>query len=79
ANNAGVIAFEVTGADPHEVALMLDNSKKIATRSGYHCAYPLHTLLGRKGSVRASFHIYNTKEEIDVFAVELSKIAKLFS
>ena len=79
ANNAGVVAFEVKGADPHEVSLMLDNSKKIATRSGYHCAYPLHTLLGRKGSVRASFHIYNTKEEIDVFADELGKISKLFS
>lgn len=78
-NNAGIVAFEVKGADPHEVALMLDNSKKIATRSGYHCAYPLHTFLDRKGSVRASFHLYNTKQEIDVFADELSKIARLFS
>lgn len=78
-NNAGVVAFEVREADPHEVALMLDNSKKIATRSGYHCAYPLHTFLHKKGSVRASFHLYNTKQEIDVFADELSKIAKLFS
>lgn len=78
ANNAGVVAFEVKGADPHEVSLMLDNSKKIATRSGYHCAYPLHTFLGRKGSVRASFHIYNTKEEIEVFADELEKVAKIF-
>ena len=78
-NNAGIVAFEVKGADPHEVALMLDNSKKIATRSGYHCAYPLHTFLNRKGSVRASFHLYNTMEEIDVFADELAKIAKLFS
>ncbi|VVB61720.1 Cysteine desulfurase [uncultured archaeon] len=78
-NNAGIVAFEIKGADPHEVSLMLDNSKKIATRSGYHCAYPLHTHLGKKGSVRASFHLYNTKEEIDVFAEELSKIAQILA
>jgi len=43
-------------------------------RSGYHCAEPLHRKLGIKGSVRASFYIYNTKEEIDRFIEVLKGI-----
>ena len=70
----GIISFNIKGFDPHEVALYLD-SYGIAVRSGFHCAQPLHERLGlEKGSVRASFYIYNTKEEIDAFIDTLKEI-----
>ncbi|MHA1676454.1 MAG: aminotransferase class V-fold PLP-dependent enzyme, partial [Candidatus Njordarchaeales archaeon] len=47
----------------------------IAVRSGFHCAQPLHLRLGlNRGTARASFYIYNTKEEVDVFIDVLKKI-----
>ena len=69
----GIIPFNVNGMNPHDVALMFD-SFGIMIRSGYHCAEPLHRKLGIKGSARASFYIYNTKEEIDRFIEVLKRI-----
>ena len=62
----GVISFNVQGLDPHDVALILDR-EGIAVRSGHHCAQPLIRKLGVYGTARASFYIYNTKEEVDKF------------
>lgn len=76
-DKVGIISFNIAGVEPHEVSLMLDESRKIATRSGHHCAYHLHKYLGVEGSVRASFAVYNTEEEVDVFVEEMGKIAKL--
>lgn len=76
---AGIISFNIKGADPHEAALMLDETDKIAVRSGQHCAYPLHKFLNVGGSVRASFAVYNTIEESGIFLKSLSKIAKIFA
>ena len=69
----GIIPFNIDGMNPHDVALMLD-SFGIMVRSGYHCAEPLHRRLGIKGSARASFYMYNTKEEIDRFIEVLRSI-----
>ncbi|MBC7092161.1 MAG: cysteine desulfurase [Nitrososphaeria archaeon] len=69
----GIVSFNVKGMNHHDVALLLDNFG-IMVRSGYHCAEPLHQRLGAGGSVRASFYIYNTKEEIEKFAEILEKI-----
>ncbi len=72
----GIISFNAKNYDPHTVALHLD-SEGIAIRSGFHCAQPLHEHLGlMEGSARASFYIYNTKEEIDVFVDALKKLIK---
>ncbi|MEM1843817.1 MAG: aminotransferase class V-fold PLP-dependent enzyme, partial [Desulfurococcaceae archaeon] len=49
----------------------------IAVRSGMHCAHPLHYRLGLKGSVRASYYLYNTLEEVDYFIDSLEKIIVL--
>ncbi|MEM2995360.1 MAG: cysteine desulfurase [Candidatus Bathyarchaeia archaeon] len=67
----GIIPFGVEGSDSHDVALFLDNYG-IMVRSGFHCAQPLHQTFKLKSSVRASFYIYNTREEIDRF-VEILK------
>lgn len=70
----GIISFNIKNHDPHTVAIHLD-SEGIAIRSGFHCAQPLHEYLGlMNGSARASFYIYNTKDEIDVFIEALKKL-----
>lgn len=69
----GIIPFGVAGLSSHDVALFLDNYG-IMIRSGFHCAQPLHQLLKLNSSARASFYIYNTKEEVDRFIEVLKEI-----
>ncbi|MDW8035365.1 MAG: SufS family cysteine desulfurase [Candidatus Korarchaeum sp.] len=73
----GIVAFNVRGIDPHMVGALLD-ARGIAVRTGLHCAHPLHRKLGApQGTVRASFYLYNTEEEVDTLAEELKEILKL--
>lgn len=69
----GLISFNLDGIHPHDVAYFLDR-KGIAVRSGHHCAQPLMRYFGIKGTVRASFYIYNTKWEIDKFLDVLKEV-----
>jgi cysteine desulfurase/selenocysteine lyase len=69
----GIIPFNVEVMDSHDVALFLDNYG-IMVRSGFHCAQPLHQAFKLKSSVRASFYIYNTREEIDRFTEILKEL-----
>ena len=71
-----VISFAFTDIHPHDIATILD-SKGIAVRSGHHCAMPLHGYLGISATARASFSIYNTKEEAEIFAKELKNVRKV--
>ncbi len=70
-----VIPFNVEGVHPHDVASILDNSG-IAVRSGHHCAQPLMKELRIPAAVRASFSIYNTKDEIDRFVGSLKEVRR---
>ncbi len=73
----GLLAFEVEGVHPHDVAALLDE-EGIAIRTGHHCAMPLHLRVGiPEGTNRAGTYIYNTKEEIDYLAEALGKIMKM--
>ncbi|MEM1679238.1 MAG: cysteine desulfurase [Ignisphaera sp.] len=72
----GIVSFNVNGLHHHVVAKALD-SFGIAVRSGGHCAHPLHYRLGLKGSVRASYYIYNTLDEVDTFISALKFIVTL--
>ncbi|MDO8339438.1 MAG: cysteine desulfurase [Candidatus Burarchaeum sp.] len=72
----GIVSFNVGRMKPHDVALLLDK-QKIAVRSGHHCAMPLMKKLGVDGTVRASFYIYNTKEEAERLVKEVGEIAEL--
>ncbi|MEM3546869.1 MAG: cysteine desulfurase [Candidatus Bathyarchaeia archaeon] len=76
-DRGGLVAFNIKNMDSHDVALLLDELENIAVRSGLHCAAPLHKRLGLKSTVRASFYIYNTVEEIDIFCNTMEKISKL--
>jgi len=69
----GIIPFNVDELSSHDVALFLD-SHAIMIRSGFHCAQPLHEKFKLKSSARASFYIYNTREEIDRFIEVLKEI-----
>lgn len=60
----GLISFTVGNLHGHDIAAVL-NTKGIAVRSGHHCTMPLHKKMGIPASVRASFYVYNTKEDID--------------
>jgi cysteine desulfurase/selenocysteine lyase len=72
----GIIPFSVQGQSSHDVALFFDNYG-IMIRSGFHCAQPLHQVFKLQSSARASFYIYNTREEIDRFIEILKEIEQL--
>lgn len=71
-----VISFVIEGIHPFDIGQMMD-AKGIAVRTGHHCTQPLMTRYGIEGTVRASFAIYNTKEEIDVMIEGITKIVKM--
>ena len=74
----GVISFNVNGVHPHDVASVLD-SENICIRSGNHCAQPLLRYMGLDSTCRASFYIYNTKEDIDKLIDALYKTKRIFA
>lgn len=75
-NHAAVISFNVNGLNPHDTASILD-SHDILVRSGHHCALPLMKRLNLKGTVRASYHCYNTKDEVDRMITILKEVRTL--
>ena len=72
-----VISFNVKGVHPHDVASVLD-SENVCIRSGNHCAQPLLRYMGLDSTCRASFYIYNTKEDVDRLIIALNKTEKMF-
>lgn len=74
----GVAAFTLADIHPHDVSQLLDRDG-LAVRAGHHCAMPLHQRFNLPATTRASFYIYNTREEIDSLARSLEHVKKLFS
>jgi cysteine desulfurase/selenocysteine lyase len=74
----GVVAFTVDGVHPHDVAMALDRDG-VCVRAGHHCAMPLHDALGVPASVRASFHCYSLREDVDAMVDGLRGVRKLFA
>jgi cysteine desulfurase/selenocysteine lyase len=75
-SRGGAIAFTLGDIHPHDVAAVLDG-EGIAVRAGHHCTMPLHTKLGLQATTRASFYIYNFREEVDRLAEGLDKAREL--
>ena len=73
----GVIAFNLKGIHPHDVAQILNNDN-ICIRSGHHCAMPLHHRLEINSSCRASFYLYNDERDVDALLQGLENTAKFF-
>ncbi|MDP1546440.1 MAG: cysteine desulfurase [Anaerolineales bacterium] len=73
----GVAAFTLDGVHPHDVAQILDQDG-IAVRAGHHCAQPLHEKFGIPATSRASFYLYNTKDEVDMLVNGIYKVKEMF-
>ena len=74
---SGLVAFNVKGVHAHDTSQILDG-EGIAIRAGHHCAMPLHSVLGIAASARASFYLYNTKEEVDKLMEGIKKVIDVF-
>ena len=75
---AGVVSFIIDGVHPYDAGTILDKLG-IAIRTGHHCAQPVMDRYSIPGTMRASFAVYNTKEEIDAFIEGVKKVKQLFS
>ncbi|MFR2570490.1 MAG: cysteine desulfurase [Clostridia bacterium] len=76
-HHSSVISFNIKGVHPHDVASILD-SENVCVRSGNHCAQPLLRFLGIDSTCRASFYIYNTKQDVDNLVKALDKAFNMF-
>ena len=76
-NHSSVISFNIEGVHAHDVASLLD-SNGVCVRSGNHCAQPLLRYIGIDSTCRASFYLYNTKEDVDKLIEGLNKAYKMF-
>ncbi|HMK53556.1 MAG TPA: cysteine desulfurase [Methanobacteriaceae archaeon] len=77
-NIYGIVSFNIDGMNPHDLAKILDETKNICVRSGHHCAISAMKHLGTYdmgGTVRASFHYYNTKEEVETLGETIEQIS----
>ncbi len=77
-NHIGILSFTIPGVHPHDIGDIL-NSEKVAVRVGFHCAEPLHRLIGlNQGTARASLGMYNTKNDIDMLVKAIEKVKSVF-
>jgi cysteine desulfurase/selenocysteine lyase len=77
-NKVSLVSFVVEGVHPQDMGVLLDNMG-IAVRTGHHCTQPLMKRFGIPGTVRASFALYNQKEEIDALIIALNKTIKMLT
>ncbi|AKB17026.1 MULTISPECIES: cysteine desulfurase [unclassified Methanosarcina] len=78
-NRTGIVPFNVKGLHAHDVALILDQTRKICVRSGHHCAIPITRFLEVDSTVRASFALYNTEEEVNILINAVNALKSLVS
>jgi cysteine desulfurase / selenocysteine lyase len=77
-NKGAIVSFELKGAHPHDVATVIDRAG-VAVRAGTHCVMPLLARFGATATCRASFALYNTREEVDGLAAALMKAQDFFT
>ncbi len=77
-HKAGIISFVMEGAHPHDIGTILDRHG-IAIRAGHHCAQPLMDQMGLAATARASFGLYNTREEVDALVKAIEKVREIFA
>jgi cysteine desulfurase/selenocysteine lyase len=74
---SGVVSFDFHGIHPHDLATIIGR-EGICVRAGHHCCQPLLKKLGRQGTTRASFYLYNTKKDVDALVSALAKARDVF-
>ncbi|HTU34875.1 MAG TPA: cysteine desulfurase [Candidatus Acidoferrum sp.] len=77
-HKAGVVSFVMDGIHPHDIGTILDQ-EGIAVRTGHHCAQPVMQRFNVPATVRASFAVYNTREEVDALAAGIRKVREVFA
>jgi cysteine desulfurase/selenocysteine lyase len=73
----GVVSFAIDGIHPHDIAELCDR-QAVCVRAGHHCAQPLMRCLGVGATARASFHVYNSRDEVDRLVEALGKAREVF-
>jgi cysteine desulfurase/selenocysteine lyase len=76
-HRASILSFEVSGVHPHDVGAVLDG-EGIAVRAGHHCAQPIMARLGVPATARASFALYNTREEVNALVRGIERVRTVF-
>ena len=76
-DSAGIVSFAVEGVHPHDVGTILDESR-VAIRAGHHCAQPLMEYLGVDATARASFGVYNCKQDVEALARGIERVTRIF-
>jgi cysteine desulfurase/selenocysteine lyase len=76
-HRGGVVAFAIEGMHPHDIAELCDR-EAVCVRAGHHCAQPLMRCLGVGATARASFHVYNSRDEVDRLVGALGKAREVF-
>jgi cysteine desulfurase / selenocysteine lyase len=77
-DKGAIVSFEIKGAHPHDVSTIIDRAG-VAVRAGTHCVMPLLARYGLTATCRASFGMYNTKQEVDALAQALLKAQSFFA
>lgn len=76
-DKASILSFTMDGVHPHDIGTILDNGG-VAIRAGHHCAMPVMKRFGLAGTARASFGLYNTRAEVDLFIAGLHQVQEMF-
>ena len=77
-DSAGIVSFAVQGVHPHDVGTILDESQ-VAIRAGHHCAQPLMDHLGLDSTARASFGVYNGKQDVEALVRGIERVTRIFA
>lgn len=78
AHRGGVVSFDLPGVHPHDIGTILDR-EGVAVRAGHHCCQVLMKKFGVSGTARASFYLYNTRDEVDALVASLGQVERLFA
>ena len=76
-DKAGILPFNIEGVHPHDAGTILDQCG-VAVRAGHHCAQPLMEAMDVTATIRASFGVYNTREDVDRLAEGIEKVKRIF-
>ncbi len=76
-DSAGIVSFAVEGVHPHDIGTILDESR-VAIRAGHHCAQPLMAALGVDATARASFGVYNGRQDVEALVGGIERVTRIF-
>ncbi len=76
-DSAGIVSFAIEGVHPHDIGTILDESR-VAIRAGHHCAQPLMEHLGVDATARASFGVYNRKQDVEALLKGIERVTRIF-